>query len=352
MPLDETGMQAFVSKLIGDMGAAFTAPLIIVGDRLGLYKALAEIGPATAEALAEHTGTFPRYVREWLAAQAAAGNVDHDPGANTFAMSPEQQAAFADDNSPLFMPGAYEVVASMFFDSDRITDAFRSGRGVGWGEHNPCLFRGTERFFRPGYAANLVQSWIPALEGVRAKLEAGAAVADVGCGHGATTILMAQAFPQSRFHGFDYHLPSIERARELATEAGVADRIEFEVASAAGFPGSNYDLVAFFDCLHDMGDPAGAARHVRESLAADGTWMIVEPYAHDELHRNLNPLGRVFYAASTMICTPASRAQEGACCLGAQAGEARLREVIQQGGFGRIRRATETPFNMVLEARP
>ena len=352
MPLDESGMNAFVGKLIGDMGAAFTAPLIVLGDRLGLYKALAEIGPTTADALAEHTDTFPRYVREWLAAQAAAGNVSYDADAGTFAMSPEQVLAFADETSPVFMPGAYDIVAAMFLDGERVADAFRSGEGIGWGEHNTCLFRGTERFFRPGYAANLVQSWLPALDGIVAKLEAGAKVADVGCGHGATTIIMAQAFPRARFYGFDYHVPSVERARQLAREAGVADRIQFEVAPAAAFPGSGYDLVAFFDCLHDMGDPAGAAHHVRESLAPDGTWMVVEPYAHDELRDNLNPVGRVFYAASTMICTPASRAQDGACCLGAQAGEARLRDTITQAGFTRFRRATETPFNMVLEARP
>ena len=352
MSATQPAVPDFVMKLIGDMGAAFTAPLILLGDRLGLYKALAEIGPAASTAVAERTGTDPRYVQEWLAAQAAAGNVSYDAGAGTFAMSSEQQAAFADEASPLFMPGAYEVVASMFFDTDQVADAFRSGAGVGWGEHHACLFRGTERFFRPGYAANLVQAWLPALQGMAARLEAGALVADVGCGHGATTILMAQAFPRSQFCGFDYHVPSIERARTLAAEAGVADRIRFASATADGFPGSGYDLVTFFDCLHDMGDPVAAARHVRESLRPDGTWMIVEPFAHDALHHNLNPIGRVFYAASTMICTPASRAQEGACCLGAQAGEARLREAVLAGGFSQFRRATETPFNLVLEARP
>lgn len=334
------------------MGAAFTAPLILLGDRLGLYKAVAESGGATSEQIAERTGLDPRYVREWLAAQAAAGNVSFDADANLFRMSEEQRLAFADENSPFFMPGAYKIVFSMFHDLERVADGFRSGEGVGWHEHNPCLFRGTERFFRPGYAAHLVSEWLPALDGVVPKLEAGAKVADVGCGHGASTIIMARAFPRSEFVGFDYHVPSIERARQAAQEAGVGARVRFEQAKAADFPGAGYDLVTFFDCLHDMGDPAGAARHVRDSLAPDGAWMIVEPIAQDELRHNLNPVGRVFYAASTMICTPASRAQPGACCLGAQAGEARLREVITAGGFTRFRRATETPFNMVLEARP
>jgi 2-polyprenyl-3-methyl-5-hydroxy-6-metoxy-1,4-benzoquinol methylase len=366
MSAQQDAMQVFVGKLVGDMGAAFTAPLNVLGDRLGLFAALAEIGPATADAVAAHTGLFPRYVREWLAAQAAAGNVTHADGAGadgagasgggadapTFALSPEQAMAFTDQNSPVFMPGAYEIVASMFKSVDRMEAAFRTGAGVGWGEHDACLFRGTERFFKPGYAANLVSAWLPALDGVVAKLEAGATVADVGCGHGATTVLMAQAYPNSRFHGFDYHVPSVERARARAIEAGVADRVQFQPAMAQDFPGTGYDLVTFFDCLHDMGDPAGAARHVRQALAADGTWMIVEPFAHDALRHNLNPVGRVFYAASAMICTPASQAQEGACCLGAQAGEQRLRTVVQEGGFRQFRRATETPFNLVLEARP
>jgi SAM-dependent methyltransferase len=266
-------------------------------------------------------------------------------------MSEEQAMAFANESSPLFVPGAFEIAAAMMRDEPKITEAFRSGQGVGWGEHNACLFHGTERFFRPGYATNLVASWLPALEGVVAKLERGANVADVGCGHGSSTLLMAKAYPKTKFVGFDFHQPSIDRANELAREAGLADRVRFEKATAKDFPGS-YDLVAFFDCLHDMGDPAGAAAHVRSALKADGTWMIVEPYANDTLTENLNPVGRMFYSASAMICTPASRAQEVGLALGAQAGPKRLREVVTAGGFSRFRIATETPFNLIIEARP
>jgi 2-polyprenyl-3-methyl-5-hydroxy-6-metoxy-1,4-benzoquinol methylase len=321
-------------------------------DRLGIYKTLNRIGPARVERLAESTKLDTRYLKEWLAAQAAAGYVTYDEKDETFSLSPEQAMAFAQEDSPFFMPGAFEAVSSMFADEPKISEAFRTGAGVGWHEHNERLFRGTERFFRPGYAANLVSSWLPALDGVVPKLKKGARVADVGCGHGASTLLMAKAFPKSRFVGFDYHVPSIARARQLAKEAGLSDRVTFETGTAKDFPGERYDLVAFFDCLHDMGDPVGAARHVRASLAKNGTWMIVEPFAHDHLSQNLNPVGRIFYAASTMICTPASRSQEVGCCLGAQAGETRLREVITEGGFSSARRATETPFNMVLEARP
>ena len=267
-------------------------------------------------------------------------------------MTAEQAAVFADEGGPAFLPGAYEVVASVFHDEPKIAEAFRTGQGVGWHEHHPCLFRGTERFFRPGYAAHLVGQWLPALDGVVAKLEAGASVADVGCGHGASTILMAEAFPNSTFAGFDYHPESIERAREAARQAGVLGRVWFEVAGAKDFPGTRYDLVTFFDCLHDMGDPVGASAHVRRTLDRDGTWMIVEPFANDSLEDNLNPVGRMFYSGSTMICTPASLAQEVGLGLGAQAGEARLREVVTRGGFSRFRRAHETPFNLILEARP
>jgi 2-polyprenyl-3-methyl-5-hydroxy-6-metoxy-1,4-benzoquinol methylase len=259
---------------------------------------------------------------------------------------------FANEGSPVFMPGFAEVIQSMWRDEPKITEAFKTGNGVGWHEHDACLFRGTERFFRPGYAANLVDSWLPALDSVVDKLKQGARVADVGCGHGASTVIMAKAFPNSAFVGFDYHKPSIEKAIAAASAAGVAANTRFEVAAAKDFPGSDYDLVTFFDCLHDMGDPVGASRHVRKSLKPDGTWMIVEPFAHDHLTDNLNPVGRIFYAASTMICTPASMSQEVGLCLGAQAGEARLRDVVMQGGLTRFRRATETPFNLVLEARP
>ena len=350
MAIDPEKFQKLANQLVGDMGVAFGAALVVVGDRLGLYKSLAEIGPATSEELASRTGTFERYVREWLAAQASAGYISYDAAAKRYFMSEEQAMAFANENSPLFVPGAFEIAAAIMRDEPKITEAFRSGRGVGWGEHDACLFRGTERFFRPGYATNLTSSWLPALEGVVAKLERGASVADVGCGHGASTILMAKAYPKSRFAGFDFHQPSIDRARELALEAGVADRVRFEKAAAKDFPGS-YDLVGFFDCLHDMGDPVGAAAHVLSALKPEGTWMIVEPFANDETAENLNPLGRMFYSASTMVCTPASRAQEVGLALGTQAGPKRLREVVTAGGFTRFRIATQTPFNLVLEAR-
>ncbi|HTZ77463.1 MAG TPA: class I SAM-dependent methyltransferase [Stellaceae bacterium] len=349
--VNEEKLNQFVGRMLGDIGAAMGAALVLVGDRLGLYKAMAEAGPLTPAALAERTGTAERYVREWLSAQAAAGYAEYDAASGTFSLTPEQAAIFADEGGPAFMGGAYDIVAAVLRDEPKITEAFRSGKGVGWHEHHGCLFRGTERFFRTSYNHHLVSEWLPALDGVAGKLEKGARVADVGCGHGASTVLMAKAFPKSRFHGFDYHAPSIERARQAAEAAGVADRCRFEVAPAKEYPGRDYDLVAFFDCLHDMGDPVGAACHVRDTLAKDGTWMIVEPFAHDHLHENLNPVGRLYYAASTMICTPASLSQEVGLGLGAQAGEARLADVVKQGGFGRFRRATATPFNLVLEAR-
>lgn len=350
--LDEGKLNQFVGRMLGDMGAALGAALILVGDRLGLYKAMAEAGPMTAQQLAKTTGTVERYVREWLSAQAAAGYAEYDAATQKFSLSPEQAAVFADEQGPAFLAGFYDIVAAAVRDEPKITEAFRTGKGVGWHEHHGCLFRGTERFFRTSYNHHLVKEWLPALDGVTAKLERGALVADVGCGHGASTVLMAQAFPKSRFHGFDYHLPSVERARASAKAADVEDRCSFQVAAAKEYPGRGYDLVTFFDCLHDMGDPAGAARHVRETLAPDGTWMLVEPFAGDHLNENLNPVGRVYYAASTMICTPASLSQEVGLGLGAQAGEQRLREVATSGGFSRFRRATETPFNLVLEARP
>ncbi|MCU4180888.1 class I SAM-dependent methyltransferase [Bosea sp. BH3] len=348
---DPQKLDALVGRLVGDVGASVTGALIVLGDQLGLYKAMGDGEPVTAAELAARTGFKERYVREWLSAQAAAGYVDYDEGSDRFSLSPEQVMTFAEDDSPAFFAGAFEVVQSMWVDEPKVEEAFRSGKGLGWHEHSKCLFRGTERFFRPGYNAHLTAEWIPALDGVQTKLERGATVADVGCGHGASTILMAKAYPQSRFYGFDYHGPSIERAREEAQKAGVGDRIVFEQASAKDFPEQKYDLVTMFDCLHDMGDPVGAGKHVRDSLARDGSWMIVEPFAHDRLQDNLNPVGRIYYGASTMICTPASLSQEVGLGLGAQAGEMRLRKVALDAGFSRFRRATETPFNMVFEVR-
>jgi SAM-dependent methyltransferase len=344
-------LMAFMGKLVGDLGAMMSVSPMLLGEKLGLYQALAKGGPMTPAELAKATGTFERYVYEWLAAQAASGFVDYDMATGRFSMNPEQVAALGDENSPFYFLGAVEVALAMIRDEPAVLEAFRNGKGVGWHEHDACLFRGTERFFRPGYMRHLISEWIPALSGVEAQLKAGGRVADVGCGHGASTILMAQAFPKSQFYGFDYHGPSIERARKAAEAAGVADRVTFDVATAKDFPGTGYALVAFFDCLHDMGDPAGAAKHVHSTLAADGAWMVVEPFANDQLENNLNPIGRVFYSASTFICTPASRAQEVGLGLGAQAGEARLKKVIAEGGFRHIRRAAETPFNMVIEAR-
>ena len=351
MSVDQSKLEEFMAKMVGDLGAAMGAALVLIGDKLGLYQAMARMGPVTSEELARATGTAERYVREWLAAQAAARYAEYDPETRRFHLTPEQVMALADQNSPVYLAGAFEVLSSLFHDEPKVTEAFRTGQGVGWHERHQCLFSGTERFFRTSYQAHLVQEWLPSLDGVVAKLEAGAKVADVGCGHGASTIIMAKAFPKSKFVGFDYHAGSVDRARQAAQEADATAAI-FEVAGAKNFPGKDYDLVTFFDCLHDMGDPVGAAGHVRQSLKADGTWMIVEPLAHDELHENLNPIGRLYYSGSTMVCTPASLSQEVGLGLGAQAGEKRLVEVIRAGGFSRIRRATETPFNMILEARP
>jgi 2-polyprenyl-3-methyl-5-hydroxy-6-metoxy-1,4-benzoquinol methylase len=344
-------LNALVGKLVGDLGISLGGASILLGDRLGLYKAMADGVAVTSSELAKKTGLHERYVREWLSGQAASGYIDYHPEKNAFSLSPEQAMAFAEEGSPAFFAGAFDVVQSTYLDESKVSEAFRTGKGVGWHEHSKCLFSGTERFFRPGYNANLVSNWIPALDGIEAKLKAGAKVADVGCGHGASTIVMAQAYPKSEFFGFDYHKPSIERAKVLAQEAGVGDRIAFAQASAKEFPARGYDLVAFFDCLHDMGDPVGAGKHVKETLAENGTWMIVEPFAQDHLKDNLNPVGCVYYHASTFICTPASLSQEVALGLGAQAGEARLRQVATEAGFKRFRRATETPFNMIFEVR-
>jgi 2-polyprenyl-3-methyl-5-hydroxy-6-metoxy-1,4-benzoquinol methylase len=352
MAVNEEKMNELLGRFLNDFGATFHSAMAVIGDKLGLYKTLAESGPLTSEELAMRTGTTERYVREWLASQAAGGYASYDAEAGRFFLTEEQAFALTDENGPVFLPGAFQLALSAVRSEPRIATAFKTGEGVGWHEHDAGLFGGTERFFRPGYAANLVGSWIPALEGMDEKLKAGARVADVGCGHGASTILMAQAYPKSTFVGFDYHQPSVEHARRKASDAGVSDRVSFEVAKAKDYSGNDYDLVAFFDSLHDMGDPVGAANHVLGTLKPDGTWMIVEPFANDKVEDNLNPIGRIFYSASTMLCTPASRSQEVGLGLGAQAGEARIRDVVTTGGFKRFRRATETPFNLVFEARP
>ena len=349
--LDMNKLNAFIGQFVTDLGAAVHSGMVVIGERLGLYKALAG-GPMTPSQLAAKTKTDERYLREWLASQAAGGYVTYDDKTGKFSLSEEQAFALATEDSPAYLPGAFELALGSLAAVPRIAESFRTGSGMGWHEHDAGVFHGCEKFFRPGYAANLVSSWIPALTGVKEKLDAGARVADVGCGQGASTILMAKAFPKSHFFGFDYHDKSIETARESARRAGVADRVTFEVSKAKEFPGKGYDFVAVFDCLHDMGDPIGAAAHVRQSLAKDGTWMIVEPFAHDQLKDNLNPLGRVYYSFSTLLCTPCSRSQEVGLCLGAQAGEARIRDVVTSAGFNRFRRATETPFNIIYEARP
>ncbi|HET9923575.1 MAG TPA: methyltransferase domain-containing protein [Methylomirabilota bacterium] len=348
MAIDQAKLNALLGRAVVDIGANFHAALVVTGDKLGLFRALRDHGPTTSGDLAKRTNTHERYVREWLSAMAAGGYVGYESASEEFSLSEEQALALIDAD----LPGAFLLAQATVKSEPRITEAFRSGKGVGWHEHDPGLFEGTERFFRPGYAVNLVPTWIPALEGVQAKLEKGGQVADVGCGHGSSTILMAKAFPASRFVGFDYHDRSIDWARETAKREGLGDRVSFEVASSKDYPGTGYDLVAFFDSLHDMGDPVGIGRHVRRSLGTDGTWLLVEPFAHDRLEENLNPVGRMYYAASTMLCTPNSLAQEVGAALGAQAGEGRLKRVATEAGFTRFRRAAETPFNLVFEARP
>jgi 2-polyprenyl-3-methyl-5-hydroxy-6-metoxy-1,4-benzoquinol methylase len=350
--IDPAKLDAFMGRFVQDIAGGIAAPLAIIGDKLGLYRAMADGVPVTPAELAERTGCRERYVREWLSHQAAGEYVEYDPATGAFRLPPEHAMALADESGPAFVGGAFQLLAAMIRDEPHITERFRSGEGFGWHEHHHDLFEGTERFFRPGYLANLVPSWLPALEGVVERLTAGARVADIGSGHGASTILMAEAFPASSFAGSDYHEDSVEAARRAAERAGVSDRVTFEVASAKDFGGGPFDLVCVFDALHDMGDPVGAARHVRSQLAPDGTWMVVEPFAGDALEDNLTPVGRIFYGASTMLCTPASLSQEVGLALGAQAGERRLAEVLGEGGFSRVRRAAETPFNLVLEARP
>jgi len=350
--VDVDKLMEFVFKAVDEVGATLNTALVVMGDRLGLYRALAGAGPLTPAELAEKTGTAERYVREWLNQQAAGGYVAYEADSGRYSLPPEQAAALTDSESPAYLPGFFQIALGSVMDSPRIVDAAKSGAGIGWHDHVHDVHEGCERFFRPSYNAHLVAEWLPALEGVVAKLERGASVADVGCGHGASTVLMAGAFPRSRFTGFDYYDGSIETASERAQKAGLADRVEFRKASAASYDGGGYDLVTMFDCLHDMGDPAGAARHVRQSLAPDGTWMIVEPKAGDRVEENLNPVGRAYYGFSTLLCTPSSLSQEVGLALGAQAGESRIREVVTGAGFSGFRRVAETPFHMVLEARP
>lgn len=351
MELNEEKLHEFLGKMVGDLGAGVSAALVLTGDKLGLYKIIASEGPLDSSTLAQRSGTTERYIREWLAAQAASGYVEYDPEQNSFWMTPEQIAVFADDDSPVNMTGGFYALASVVSDEPKVTSAFQTGLGISWGDHDSCLFCGTEKFFKPGYRANLTSSWIPSLDGVEQKLVKGARVADIGCGRGTSTMVMAEAYPESEFLGFDFHHPSIVHARDTARESGLKN-VHFETATARKSPGGDYDLVAFFDCLHDMGDPVGALSHAREILKADGTCMIVEPFANDSLADNLNPVGRVYYSFSTAICTPSALSQEGGMSLGAQAGEARLKEVAKEAGFSEFKRATETPFNLILEARP
>ncbi|MCW1913448.1 methyltransferase domain-containing protein [Luteolibacter sp. GHJ8] len=344
-------LEAFAGKMMNELGAAVSGALVILGDRLGIYEALAKTGPVSSIGLAQATGLDERYLREWLAAQAASGYIECNPGEGFFWLNPEQAAVFAMPDHPATMIGGFYTMASAYHDEPKVEEAFKTGKGISWADHHNCLFCGVDRFFRAGYAANLVSSWIPSLDGVEAKLKAGAKVADVGCGHGSSTVLMAKAFPNSFFTGFDIHEESIKAARGHAEDAGVSN-VRFEVATAKDFPGHDYDLVTVFDALHDMGDPVGASIHIRQALHKNGTWMIVEPMAGDSLAENLNPLGRLYYSVSTMVCTPGSKSQEVGLALGAQAGEKRLRAVIQEGGFTRFRRSTQTMVNMVLEAHP
>jgi len=351
MAVDETKLNEMIGKVITDIGATFHAPLVLIGEKLGLFKQLAS-GKMNAEELAAGTKTAKRYVQEWLPAMASGGYVMYDVETEKYYMTEEQKIVLADEESPAYMPGAFQAATAAIRSEPKITEAFRTGEGVGWHEHDAELFHGTERFYKPLYKTNLVQNWIPALEGVQQKLEAGALVADVGCGYGLSTILMAQAFPKSCFVGFDYHEPSIKVARERALAAGVSGRVTFEAVSAHDLPASGYDLVTSFDCVHDMGNPAGAAATIFKSLKPDGTWMVVEPFAGDKVEQNFNSVGRLYYCASVILCVSGALAQDDGHALGGQAGEARLKEVVLSGGFTRFRRAAESPINIVYEVRP
>jgi SAM-dependent methyltransferase len=350
--IDMDKVMAFVFRAVDEVGATLNCALVVMGDRLGYYRALADHGPTTPSELAEATQTSEHYCREWLNAQAAGGYLEYDPATRRYTLPPEYAVALTDESSPAFLPGFFQIAYGTVVDSPQIIQAAKRGDGIGWHQHNTDVHAGCERFFRPGYAANLVPSWLPSLDGVVAKLERGARVADIGCGHGASTILMAQAYPRSSFVGSDYHPESIETARARAEAAGVSDRVTFEVASAGAASGTGFDLVTMFDCLHDMGDPVGAARHVREMIADDGTWMIVEPAAGDRVEDNFNPVGRAYYGFSTLLCTPSSLAQDVGLALGTQAGPARVHDVVTTAGFSGFRVAAQTPFNNVLEVKP
>jgi SAM-dependent methyltransferase len=350
--IDEARLHEFVGRAVNDVSATISAGLVVIGEKLGLYKAMADAGAMTPGELALATGTRERYVREWLANQAAGGYIEYDPATERYELPVEHAMALAEESSPVYLPGAFRLAVATLKDEPDITEAFRSGRGIGWHEHNSGVYEGVAEFFRPSYEAHITTSWIPSLDGVEAKLRAGARVADVGCGHGTSTFIMARTFPQSSFTGFDNHEPSVHWARRVAAETDLGDHVTFDVASAKDYPGSDYDLVTTFDCLHDMGDPVGAARHILDTLAPQGVWMIVEPHAADRLEENLNPVARAYYGFSTFLCTPSSLAQEVGLALGAQAGEARIRKVVADAGFTRFRRAAETPFQMVYEARP
>lgn len=351
MQMDEGKLNGFLERVVGDLSAGYAGVMTTLGHKLGLYKAMAGRGPLSSHEVADKAGCAERYVREWLNSQAAGGYVVYHPASATYELPDEHAAVLADENHPAFFPPAWEVVASLWFDEDKALDAFATGKGIPWGDHHHRLFRGCAAFFRPGYQANLTSAWIPALDGAHERLSAGAKVADVGCGHGHSTVIMAEAYPRSSFWGFDSHPESIEAAGENATRAGVADRVTFEVAGAGGYPARGYDLVCFFDCLHDLGDPVGAARHAAEALADDGMVMLVEPFANDAVEENLNPIGRLYYAASTTLCCAHSLSEDVGLALGAQAGQGRLADVFAKAGFTSFRRATATPFNLVLEAR-
>ena len=351
MPVEEAKLMELLGSFVGDLGATVSAGSIVLGDRLGFYRGLVE-GPADADELARRTGTDTRYVTEWARGQAASGYITYDARSDQYSLTPEQEFAMTDPDGAVYLPGAFQLALGALDAVPRITESFRDGEGMGWHEHDENVFEGCERFFRPGYLANLTSAWIPALEGVDEKLRAGAKIADIGCGHGASTVLLADAYPNSTCVGSDYHEGSIAEARKRAADAGVADRVDFEVASAQTFSGAGYDLAATFDCLHDMGDPVAAARHVRESLASDGTWLVVEPFANDEVADNLNPVGRVYYSFSTLLCVPNAKSQGSSRTLGAQAGESAIRQVTAEAGFTRFRRAAETPFNLIYEVRP